>query len=68
MAGGEVKVKDIPITEFKKMLVSDIKQGGSFNLVADGEFLAIVVIPASAFKKEQIQGFCIAMNQVTGKV
>ena len=49
------------------MKVPDIKQGGSFNLIADGEFLAIVVIPASAFRKDQIQGICVAMNQAMGK-
>ena len=60
-------MKNIPISEFKQMKVSDIKQGGSFNLVADGEFLAIVVVPASDFKKSQFQGLCSQMNAATGK-
>jgi len=60
-------MKDIPITQFKLMKVSEIKEGGSFNLVADGEFLAVVVIPTSAFKKNQIQGLCSQMNAAIGK-
>jgi len=60
-------MKDISITDFKKMLVTDIKEGGSFNLVADGEFLAVVVIPTSAYKKDQIQGLCGQMNSAIGK-
>lgn len=59
-------MKDVPITEFKKMLVKDIKEGGSFNLIADGEFLAIIVIPASAEKKTQFQGLCNQMNIALG--
>jgi len=60
-------MKDISITEFKKMMVKEIKDGGSFNLVADGEFLAIVVVPISAYKKDQIQGLCSQMNAAIGK-
>ncbi len=60
-------MRDIPITEFKKMLVPEIKDTGSFNLIADGEFLAIVVIPASAEKKMQVQNIALAGNMATGK-
>jgi len=60
-------MKNIAITDFRKMLVNDIKEEGSFNLVADGEFLAIVVIPISAFKRDQIQGLCSQMNAALGK-
>ena len=59
-------MKDIPITEFKKMLVQEVKEGGSFNLTADGELLAIVVVPTSAYKKEQIQALCSQMNSAIG--
>ena len=60
-------MRDIPITEFKKMLVPDIKNEGSFNLIADGEFLAIVVVPASVEKKMQVQNIALAGNIATGK-
>ena len=59
---------DIPITEFKQMKVPEIKEGGSFNLVADREFLAIVVVPASAFKRQQIQSIAEAGNAALGKM
>ncbi len=60
-------MRDIPITEFKQMKVPEIKDIGSFNLIADGEFLAIVVIPASAEKKMQVQNIALAGNMATGK-
>jgi len=55
-------MKSVPISEFKLMKVPQIKEGGSFNIVADGEFLAIVVVPASAEKRAQFQGLCDQMN------
>lgn len=60
-------MKNVAITDFRKMLVKDIKEGGSFNLLADGEFLAIVVIPISAFKRDQTQSLCSQMNAAIGK-
>ena len=60
-------MKNIPITEFKLMKVKDIKEGGSFNLVADGELLAIVAIPTSGEKRIQLQGLCSQMNVAMGK-
>ena len=59
-------MKDIPITEFKLMKVPEIKKGGSFNLVADGEFVAIIVVPASAFKRTQIQNMAEQGNAALG--
>ncbi len=60
-------MRDIPISEFKQMKVPEIKDIGSFNLIADGEFLAIVVIPASAEKKMQVQNIALAGNTALGK-
>ncbi len=60
-------MRDIPISEFKQMKVPEIKDMGSFNLIADGEFVAIVVIPASAEKKMQVQNIALAGNMATGK-
>lgn len=60
-------MKDVPFSKFKQMKVPEIKEGGSFNLIADGEFLAIVVIPASAEKKVQLQGLCDQMNIALGR-
>ena len=60
-------MKDIPISEFKQMKVPDIKDMGSFNLIADGEFVAIVVVPASPEKKMQVQNIALAGNTAMGK-
>ena len=60
-------MRDIAITEFKQMKAPEIKEGGSFNLTADGEFVAIVVVPASPFKKTQIQNIAEAGNYALGK-
>lgn len=60
-------MRNIPITEFRKMLVKDIKEGGSVNLTADGEFIAMVIIPISAYKKDQFQAMAGQMNAAIGK-
>lgn len=60
-------MRDIPITEFRKMLVKEVKDTGSFNLIADGEFVAVVVIPASGEKKFQFQALAQQGNTALGK-
>lgn len=59
-------MKDITISKFKLMKVPEIKGGGSFNLTADGELIAIVMIPASAQKKAQLQAIASQMNAGIG--
>ncbi len=61
-------MKNIPITEFKKMLVDDIKKSPSFNLVADGEFIAMVIVPISVYKRDQFQALASQMNAAKGEV
>lgn len=60
-------MKDIPISEFKKMLAKDIREGGSFRVTSDGAFLCLVVVPASAEKKYQIESIADAGNKALGK-
>ena len=60
--------KFITSAHFKKMTIEELRESASFNLVDDdGKFIAIVVVPASAFKKDQIQGLCSQMNAAMGK-
>ena len=59
-------MKDISITDFKKMLVSDIKKGGSFRLTADGEVIALVMLPISAERKRQLEALASQMNSAIG--
>ena len=61
------KLRNIPITEFRLMKVPEIKGGGSFNLTADGEFFAMVIVPISGFKKDQFQAMAGEMNAAMGK-
>ena len=60
-------MREIPITEFRKMLVKDIKEGSSFNLMADGECIAIVIVPISGYKRDQFQALAGQMNAAAGK-
>jgi len=60
-------MKDVPFSKFKLMKVPEIRDGGSFNLTADGEFLAMVIVPISEFKKHQFQALASQMNAAIGK-
>jgi len=54
--------------QFKRLGVEELKQKGSFNLVDDnGQFVAMVVVPASAFKKQQITALAEAGNAALGR-
>lgn len=59
-------MRDVTISKLKQMTVKQIKESGSYNLVADGQFVAIVVVPASAEKRFQIQSLCSQMNAALG--
>ena len=45
-------MKEVSLTNFKLMKVSDIKDGGSFKLTADGEVIEMVMIPLSGEKNK----------------
>ena len=60
-------MRDVAITEFKKLQVKDIKEGASFRLTADGEFIGFFVVPISGDRKVQIEGMCEQMNAAIGK-
>jgi len=66
-------VKDIPLSQlgtslhFKKITVDKLKEGGCFNLVdADGKFVAMVIVPISAFNKDQFQALASQTNAALG--
>ena len=60
-------MKSVAFSQFKLMKVSDIKESGSFNLTADGEFFAMVIVPTSGFKKDQFEAMAGQMNAAIGK-
>ena len=51
---------------FKKLTADDIRNNPCFSLIEDGNFVAFVVIPASADKKCQIEGICGEMDVARG--
>lgn len=59
-------MKDVTVSQFKLLKVQEIKEGGSFNLVADGQFVAVVVVPLSGAKRQQIEAICSQMNAALG--
>jgi len=59
-------MKSIPISEFKLMKVPEIKEGGSFKLTADGEVIAMVMIPLSGEKRNQLEAMASQMNSAIG--
>ena len=67
-------MKDIPLNQFGTKLhfgrlqAEELRQSGSFNLVdSGGEFVAVLVVPASAEKKMQMQSLAEAGNQALGR-
>jgi len=59
-------MKEISISQLKQMSTKEIKEGPSFNVVADGEFAFIVIVPASAEKKYQFQSLADMGNKALG--
>ena len=61
-------MRNVPIKEFAtklhfhKMTGEDLRKSGSFNLVDDDGFICMVIIPASAAKKLQINSIAEAGN------
>jgi len=59
-------MKSISISKFKQLKVEEIKSMGSFNLEADGMFVAVIIVPASAEKKAQFQALAEQGNLALG--
>lgn len=59
-------MKEISISEFKLMKVPEIKGGGSFKLTADGEVIAMIMIPMSGEKRNQLESMGSQMNAAIG--
>lgn len=50
-------MKQISLTDLKKMLVEDIKRQGCVEITANGESLGILVVGAQGGMKNTIEGF-----------
>ena len=59
-------MKEISLSAFKLMKVAEIKEGGSFKLTADGDVIAMVMIPISGDKRNQLESMASQMNSAIG--
>ena len=67
-------MRDVPLSQFgtslhfKKITADKLIAGGSFNLVdVDGKFVGMVIIPISAFNKDQFQALASQANAAIGR-
>lgn len=67
-------MRDIRLTDFgtkihfKKLTAEELRQSGSFNLVDEnGEFVAMVIVPASALKRKQFRNLADQGNLAVGR-
>ena len=59
-------MKSISISQFKLMKVPEIKATGSFNLLADGVLIAIVMVNPQGEKTAQLKAIASQMNASAG--
>ena len=59
-------MKEISLSAFKLMKVAEIKEGGSFKLTADGDTIAMVMVPISGDKRNQLESMASQMNSAIG--
>ncbi len=60
-------MKQITISKLKTMPVEDIKNSGSFQLMADGEEIAIVVVGAQQLARDKVITVAGQVDVVRGK-
>lgn len=67
-------IPEIPLSEFKKLKASDIRQLKSCEIIADGEYLCTVVIPPenagmtiTDHTRTQAEYLAVSANTVGGK-
>ena len=54
-------MKQVSITQLKQMTATEIKDGGCFEIVADSEHVAIVIVGAISLMKDKI---CVCASQI----
>jgi len=60
-------MKQISVSKLRQMSVEDIKNSSSFQLLADGEEIAIVVVGAQQLARDKIITIAGQMDVVRGK-
>ena len=59
-------IPEIPITQFKKLRVEEIKQLKSCVLTSDGEYLCTLIIPRTDFVQVRAEYLGVVSNSVGG--
>lgn len=57
-------LEQITVSSLKTMKVKDFKRMGSFEVTADGELLAIVVVPTTSFIADSVRELCVLGESV----
>ena len=60
-------MKQVSITQLKQMTATEIKDGGCFEIVADSEHVAIVIVGAISLMKDKIQVCASQIDMMRGK-
>ena len=60
-------MKEISLSELKKMTTKEIKNEGCFRVTSDGEFAFLIMAPFSAEKKSQLEALGSQINAALGK-
>ena len=58
---------DVPLSEFRRLKVEQVRQLKSVNITGDGEYLCTVIIPNSQYIKVQTDYMGELSNAVGGK-
>jgi len=60
-------MKQISISKLKQLTAQEIKDGGCFEIVADGEHVAFVIVGAIELMKQMIIGQASQIDLARGK-
>jgi len=60
-------MKQVSISKLKQLTAQEIKDGGCFEIVADGEHVAFVIVGAIELMKQMIIGQASQIDLARGK-
>jgi len=60
-------MKQVSISKLKQLTAQEIKDGGCFEIVADGEHVAFVIVGAISLMKDKIQACASQIDAMRGK-
>ena len=60
-------MKEISISKLRRMSVEEVKDGGCFRIIADGEQVAIVIVGAEAGMNVKLDALASQIDAARGK-